>query len=108
MPPEPRASKKQEAASSAEEASSIVHHPGKRPPEGEGEEKQTTKEAMGRRAKEGRSTKGREEQSEELLEHGLGLGSNLRRERLRRSEASLEAISKERGLTARGEREARP
>jgi hypothetical protein len=53
MSPEPRASKKQEAASSAERASSMVHHPGKRPPEGEGEEKQTTKEAMGERAKEG-------------------------------------------------------
>ena len=61
-----------------------------------------------RRRKEGRSAKGREEQSEELLEHGLGLGSSLRRERLRRSKASLEAISEERGLTTRREREARP
>jgi hypothetical protein len=50
----------------------------------------------------------REEEREELLEHLLGLGSSLRRERLWRSEASLEAISEERGLAARGEGEPRP
>jgi hypothetical protein len=52
MPPEPQESKKHEAASSSEEASSMVTQPGNLPPEGEGEEKDTTKEAM-RQRKEG-------------------------------------------------------
>ncbi len=62
-----------------------------------------------RRGEHGRASgEGREQQGEKLLEHLLGLGSSLRRERLWRSEASLEAISEQSGLTARGEGELRP
>jgi len=49
----------------------------------------------------------REEKGEKLLEHLLGLASSLRRER-RGGELLLELTSKQSGLTARGEGEARP
>lgn len=60
------------------------------------------------RGKGERSANRREQKGEKLLERLLGLGSSLRRERLWRSEASLEAISEHSGLTARGEGEPRP
>jgi hypothetical protein len=72
-----------------------------------GEERGELREGEGRRHGRG-SREGREEKGEELLERLLELLTIRDRERSGGGEALLELASVKSGLTARGEREARP